>query len=123
MKHTHYCKQRSLDLLPARSHQRDGDLGQESMHDVKQIKDGKRSNLSGDSLEKRAILFTTAHLEEAHLLYTDKASHGDMFGDDDIRQEFFDFIGNLTNIYFRFDLELDKFGVDIQILKVPVILR
>ena len=53
--------------------------------DVKQIKDGKRSNLSGDSLKKRAILYTTAHLEEACSLHTDKASHGDMFGDHDIR--------------------------------------
>ncbi len=52
---------------------------------MKQIKDGKRSNLSGDSLEKRAILFTLAHLEEARLLHTDIGSHGDMFGDDDIR--------------------------------------
>ncbi len=30
---------------------------------MKQIKDGKRSNLSGDSLEKRVIPFITAHLE------------------------------------------------------------
>ncbi len=52
---------------------------------MKQIKDDKRSNLSGDSLEKRAILFTMAHLEEACLLCIDKGSHGDMFGDDDIR--------------------------------------
>ncbi len=29
----------------------------------------------------------------------------------------------LTNIYFRFNLKLDKFGVDIQVLKDPVILR
>ncbi len=48
---------------------------------MKQIKDDKRSNLSGDSLEKRAILFTMAHLEEACLLCIDKGSHGDMFGD------------------------------------------
>ncbi len=32
---------------------------------MKQIKDGKRSNLSSDSLEKMAILFTTAYLEQA----------------------------------------------------------
>ncbi len=52
---------------------------------MKQIKDGKRSNLSGDSLEKRVNLFTTAHLEEARLLCTDEVSHGVMFVDDDIR--------------------------------------
>ena len=59
--------------------------GERAWSDVKQIKDGKRSNLSGDSLEKRAILFTSAHLEEARLLRCGKSSHGDMFGDDDIR--------------------------------------
>ncbi len=51
---------------------------------MKHIKDGKRSNLSGDSLEKRAILFSMAHLEEACLLRTDKGSHGEIFGDNDI---------------------------------------
>ncbi len=35
----------------------------------------------------------------------------------------FYFFVNFTNIYFRFDLEHDKFGVDIQFLKEPVILR
>ncbi len=59
--------------------------GEHAWSDVKQIKDGKRSNLSGDSLEMRAILITTAHLEEARLLRTDNESNGDMFGDDDIR--------------------------------------
>lgn len=33
--------------------------------DVKQIKDGKRSNLEGLSLEKCAILFTSAKLNKA----------------------------------------------------------
>ncbi len=41
--------------------------GERSWSDVKMIKDGKRSNLSGDSLEKRAILYTSAHLEEARI--------------------------------------------------------
>ncbi len=59
--------------------------GERAWSDVKQINDSKRSNLSGDSLEKRAILITSAHLEEACLLPTDKGSNGDMFGDDDIR--------------------------------------
>ncbi len=59
--------------------------GERVWSDVKQIKVGKRSSPSGDSLEKRAILFTTAHLEEACLLCTDKGGHGDMFGDYDIR--------------------------------------
>ncbi len=59
--------------------------GERAWSEVKQIKDGKRSNLSGESLEKRTILFTSTHLEDACLLHTDKGSHGDMFGDDDIR--------------------------------------
>ncbi len=42
--------------------------GERAWSDVKQIKDGKRSNLSGDSLEKRAILFTSAHLEVTEIM-------------------------------------------------------
>ncbi len=38
-----------------------------SWSDMKMIKDGKRYNLSGDSLEKQAILYTSAHLEEARM--------------------------------------------------------
>ncbi len=59
--------------------------GEHAWSHVKQIKDSKRSNLNSDSPEKRAILFTTSHLEESCLLCTEKASHGDMFGDDNIR--------------------------------------
>ncbi len=45
----------------------------------------ERSNLSGNFSEKRAILSTIAHLEQAQLLCNNKACHGDMFGDDGIR--------------------------------------
>ncbi len=41
--------------------------GERSWSDVIMIKDGKRSKLSGDSLEKQAILYTLAHLEEARI--------------------------------------------------------
>jgi len=57
-----------------------------SWADVKQIKDGKRSNLGGTSLEKRAILFTSAKLREANI--TQNATNydnTDFFGDDDIK--------------------------------------
>ncbi len=57
-----------------------------SWADVKQIKDGKRSNLGGTSLEKRAILFTSAKLREANI--TQNATNydnSDFFGDDDIK--------------------------------------
>ncbi len=57
-----------------------------SWSDVKQIKDGKRSNLGGVSLEKRAILYSSARLNEAKI----RANHcddeeNDVFGDDDIK--------------------------------------
>ena len=35
--------------------------------DVKEIKSGKRSGLSGDSTEKRALIYTTARVKEAIL--------------------------------------------------------
>ncbi len=40
-------------------------VGKSSWSVVKMIKDGKRSNLSGNYLEKHAILYAPAHLEEA----------------------------------------------------------
>ena len=57
-----------------------------SWADVKQIKDGKWSNLGGTSLEKRAILFTSAKLREANI--TQNATNydnSDFFGNDDIK--------------------------------------
>ncbi len=41
--------------------------GERALSVMKMIKDGKRSKLSGDSLEKQAILYTLAHLEEARI--------------------------------------------------------
>ncbi len=60
--------------------------GERSWSDVKMIKDGKRSNLSGDSLEKQAILYTSAHLEEARICSEHKCSNdsGDKFTDDNV---------------------------------------
>ena len=46
-----------------------------SWADVKQIKDGKRSNLGRMSLEKRAILFTSAKLKEVNI--TQHATNSD----------------------------------------------
>ncbi len=50
------------------------------------IKDGKRSNLSDDSLEMQAILYTSAHLEEARMCSEDECSNdfGDKFTDEDV---------------------------------------
>ncbi len=49
-----------------------------------------------------------------------------MFGDDDIKlgnEWYFDFYVDSANIYFRFDIELDKFEVDVLVLKDQVVLR
>ncbi len=35
---------------------------------MKTIKNGKRANIGGETLEKRAILYTSAKLEEAQLM-------------------------------------------------------
>ncbi len=54
--------------------------------DIKQIKNGKQSNLGGASLEKRAILYSSVKFNEAKM----RANHSedgenDVFGDDDIK--------------------------------------
>ena len=58
--------------------------------DVKEMKSGKRSHLSGDAVEKQAVLYTTARISEArikrHELERIDASGPDaMWGDDDIK--------------------------------------
>ncbi len=60
--------------------------GERSWSDMKMIKDGKRSNLSGDSLEKEAILYTSACLEEARICSEHKCSNniGNKFTDEDM---------------------------------------
>ncbi len=60
--------------------------GERSWSDVRMIKDRKRSNLSGDSLEKRAIMYTSDHLEEARTHSEHKCSNefGNKFTDEDI---------------------------------------
>jgi hypothetical protein len=77
---------------------------------VKQIKTGKRSHLSGASTEKRSILFVSAkvthsRIKSDRLVGLDARGGNVSFGDDDI----------------NFDLELEKFGVDLVALKhVPI---
>jgi hypothetical protein len=79
---------------------------------VKQIKDGKRSHLSGELTEKRTILFVSSKISQARIQCDcmeklDVMGHNAMFGDDDI----------------KFDLQLKSFGVDMGALKEPVIER
>ncbi len=60
--------------------------GERSWSDVKMIKDGKRSNLSGDSLEKQAILYLSAQLEEARIRSEHECSNdfGNKFTNEDM---------------------------------------
>ncbi len=58
-----------------------------SWSDVKTIKNGKRANIGSETLEKRAILYTSVKLEEAQLLRYSTLSNDpdyDVFGDNDI---------------------------------------
>ena len=75
---------------------------------VKTIKDGHRSHIESESLEKRAILYVSGLMHEARfknkLLEKIDAGKNGMFSDDDI----------------RFDLELEKFGVDLSELREPM---
>ena len=68
---------------------------------VNTIKDGHRSHIGSESLEKRAILYVSGLMHEARFknkfLEKIDAGKNGMFSDDDI----------------RFDLELEKFGVDL----------
>ncbi len=79
---------------------------------VKQIKDGVRSHLGGESTEKRSLIYVTAKIHEARIRQhamekLDATGVDAMFGDDDI----------------NFDLQLDKFGVNTDILKEPAVER
>jgi hypothetical protein len=78
----------------------------------KQIKDGVRSHLGGESTEKRSVIYVTAKIHEArmhqHAIEKLDAIGADaMLGDDDI----------------NFDLQLEKFGVNTDILKEPAVER
>jgi hypothetical protein len=77
---------------------------------VKQIKDGVRSHLGGESTEKRSVIYVTAKTQEArmhqHQMEKLDATRPDAtFGDDNI----------------NFNLQLDKFGVNMGILKEPAV--
>ena len=79
---------------------------------VKQIKTGQRSHLSGESTEKRSIIYVSSKIEQARI-HREKMEKIDatgkdaMFGDEDL----------------AFDLHLETFGVNIATLKEPVVQR
>ena len=79
---------------------------------VKQIKTGKRSHMSGESTEKRSILYVSAKIAQSRvqcdrLEKLDATGNNAMFGDDDI----------------NFDMQLEQFGVDMGALKEPAVER
>ncbi len=79
---------------------------------MKQVKDGKRSHLSGESTEKRSILFVSLEISQARIKCEcmenlDATGHNEMFGDNDI----------------NFDLELESFGVEMGPLREPAVER
>jgi len=79
---------------------------------VKQIKTGQRSHLSGESTEKRSIIYVSSKIEQARI-HREKMEKIDatgkdaMFGDEDL----------------AFDLHLETFGVDVGTLKEPAVQR
>ena len=56
---------------------------------TKDIKDGKRANLGGESTEKRTILYVSARMNDARITQKEMekidAGPNGMFGDDDIK--------------------------------------
>jgi hypothetical protein len=77
---------------------------------VKQIKDGVRSHLGCESTEKRSAIYVTAKIQEARMCQhqmkkLDATGPDATFGDNDI----------------NFDLQLEKFGVNMGILKEPAV--
>ena len=61
-----------------------------SWGDVKHIKSGKRINLGSDKLEKRAILYSSARIQEARIMQIEMEkvntpTFSQMFSDDDIK--------------------------------------
>ena len=74
---------------------------------MKEIKSGKRSGLSGDSIEKRALIYTTARVKEARLRNNAKQDKNE----DNVELEDRD---------LSFEKDLEKVGVVVQDLKRPM---
>jgi hypothetical protein len=79
---------------------------------VKNIKTGKQSHMSGESTEKRSILYVSAKIQQSRIMCDrleklDATGNNAMFGDDDI----------------NFDMQLERFDVDTGALKEPAVER
>jgi hypothetical protein len=77
---------------------------------VKNIKTGKRSHMSGESTEKRSILYVSAKIQQSRIMCDrleklDAKENDAMFGDDDI----------------NFDMQLERFDEDTGALKEPAV--
>ncbi len=77
---------------------------------MKQIKMGQRSHLSGESTEKRSIIYVSSKIKQARIHHEkmekiDAVGKDAMFGGEDL----------------AFDLHLETFGVDIATLKEPAV--
>ena len=104
-----------------------------SWGDVKSIKSGKRSHLGGDSIKKRAVLYTTAKIHASRIKRNimeciDAEGPNAMFGDDDMKYVdiflcYLSYYKSLTQqilFFLSFDHQLENFGVEISDLKQPV---
>ena len=80
---------------------------------VKQVKDGKRSHLSGELTKKRSILFVSLKISQARTKYerledlVSTTGHNKIFGDDDI----------------NFVLQLERFSIETRPLREPAVAR
>jgi hypothetical protein len=79
---------------------------------VKQIKDGARSHLGGESIEKRSVIYVTARIQESRM-HKHQMEKLDAYGKDAM-------FGDLD---INFDLQLEKFDVETSILKEPAVQR
>jgi len=73
---------------------------------------GKQSHMSGESTEKRSILYVSAKIQQSQIMCDwleklDATGNNAMFGDDDI----------------NFDMQLERFDVDTGALKEPAVER
>ncbi len=76
MRCTLFCLLRSLGLFHAKPLQNLGiGSAEQSWSNVKTIKNGKRANIGGKTLEKRAMLYTSAELLEAQLMRNSDTSN------------------------------------------------
>lgn len=81
-----------LGFVGCRTCSKEGGIGaaERAWGCVKHIKSGKRSNLSGRTVEKRAVLYTTARINDARIEREamekiDAVGPNAMFGDDDFK--------------------------------------